>query len=485
MLFNSVAFLLYFFPIVTVLFFLLPHRHRWALLLLASCYFYMALVPKYILILGAIILVDFVAGLLIASSSGPRRRTLLFVSLAVNVGVLAVFKYFNFASENLVRLLTSFGVEASPMVLHWVLPIGLSFHTFQSMSYTIEVYRGSQEPERHLGYYALYVMFYPQLVAGPIERPQNLIHQFHETKVFEYERVKMGLQLMLWGLFKKCFVSDALAVYVDRVYDAPTAHAHAPLALLVATYFFTFQIYCDFSGYSDIARGAARVMGYELMVNFDFPYTAQSIPEFWRRWHISLSTWFRDYVYFPLGGGRVSPARKAGNIATVFLVSGFWHGAGWNFGAWGAAHALLMVIGEFLYPLRRLLTLFGVAPEGLPAVLIRRIVTFHLVAATWVFFRANALSDAMTVFHGVLTFNWGIPLAARGLAADVDVKAGIFSIFSLLLAERAYRSGMLSSELGRFGEFRLRASHLFYASILFALILGAPLEDRAFIYFQF
>ena len=309
------------------------HRFRWPLLLLFSCYFYMVFVPKYIFILFFLIIIDYVAGLMIEQARGWRRKTLLVASLVANIGMLSFFKYFNFAETEADRLCAFFGTGFHPAYLNVVLPIGLSFHTFQSMSYTIEVYRGKCRAERHLGIYALYVLFYPQMVAGPIERPQNLLPQFHAPVKFNPVNIFEGFELMLWGLFKKSVIADNLALLVDPAYNDPKAHVGWPMVL--ATYAFAFQIYCDFSGYTDIARGAARVLGYNLMLNFDRPYHAQSIIEFWRRWHISLSTWFRDYLYIPMGGNRVGKWRHYFNVLVVFLVSGLWHGASWAFVVWG------------------------------------------------------------------------------------------------------------------------------------------------------
>ncbi len=301
MLFNSLEFVI-FFPVVTLLYFLLPHRFRWLHLLAASCVFYMFFIPAYILILAFTIVIDYFAGILIENARGKSRKIFLATSLAANIGVLFVFKYYNFFSENLAQIASLLNVEYALPALSILLPVGLSFHTFQAMSYTIEVYRGNQKAERHFGIYALYVMFYPQLVAGPIERPQSLIHQFYERHDFDSNRVSNGLKLMLWGLFKKIVVADNLAVFVDAVYNQP--RAWDGVNLIIATIFFAFQIYCDFSGYSDIAIGAAEVMGFKLMTNFNRPYHSKSISEFWKRWHISLSTWFRDYLYIPLGGNR-------------------------------------------------------------------------------------------------------------------------------------------------------------------------------------
>ena len=310
---------------------------RVPLLLGASCVFYMAFVPKYILILAVLILIDFAAGIWIENAQGHRRKIFLVVSLCANVGMLGFFKYFNFLNGNVAALAHFIGWNYSIESLKIILPIGLSFHTFQSMSYTIEVYRGRFKAERSLLHFATYVMFYPQLVAGPIERPQNLLHQFREKHVFNRTQFIEGAQLMLTGLFKKIIIADRAAILVNTVYANPQNFSGAQL--FIATGFFGIQIYCDFCGYTENARGAAKIMGFELMLNFNRPYLATSIADFWRCWHISLSTWFRDYVYFPLGGNRCSRAQNCFNLAGVFLISGLWHGANWTFIVWGALHA--------------------------------------------------------------------------------------------------------------------------------------------------
>jgi D-alanyl-lipoteichoic acid acyltransferase DltB (MBOAT superfamily) len=272
--------------------------------------------PVYILILGFTIIIDYFAGILLEENSGSKRKYFLIASLVANIGVLAVFKYYNFLTENISQFLNSIGYKTSIPRLGILLPIGLSFHTFQAMSYTIEVFREKQKAERNFGVYALYVMFYPQLVAGPIERPQNLIHQFKEEHPFEYNRITEGLKLMLWGFFMKVVIADRLALFVNEVYNKPMNYNGKTLAL--ATIFFSFQIYCDFAGYSNIAIGAAKVMGIKLMTNFNRPYFSRGISEFWKRWHISLSTWFRDYFYIPLGGNRVKVPRIYLNLLLVF-----------------------------------------------------------------------------------------------------------------------------------------------------------------------
>lgn len=395
MLFNSFEFLL-FFPLVTVLFFLLPHKFRWFHLLIASCLFYMAFVPIYIVILIATIIIDYIAGIIIENAHGPRRKLFLLLSIVANVGVLAVFKYYNFFATNINDLLGAGHGSGGLPLLSIILPIGLSFHTFQAMSYTIEVYRGHQKAERHFGIYSLYVMFYPQLVAGPIERPQNLLHQFHEEHHFDYDNAVSGLLQMMWGMVKKVVVADRLAAACDPLFNNP--HHYSGTALAIAAIFFAFQIFCDFSGYSDIAIGAARVMGFHLMTNFNKPYHSRSISEFWKRWHISLSTWFKDYLYISLGGNRVSLPRVYFNLYFVFLVSGFWHGANWTFIVWGALHGFYLVFALLTKNAReKAMKVSGINKVQWLHNLINVASTFVLVTVAWVFFRANNIGDALYI----------------------------------------------------------------------------------------
>ncbi len=481
MLFNSFHFLI-FFAAVVALHFGLPHRWRWAALLAASCYFYAAYIPAYLLVLGLSIAIDYVAGIWIERSAGARRRALLVVSIVANVGLLAFFKYFGFLDENLAALASLLGWHYGVSTLAIALPIGLSFHTFQAMAYTIEVYRGNQPAERHFGRYALYVMFFPQLVAGPIERPQNLLHQFRQVHRPDAARWRSGLQLMLWGLFKKVAVADQVAPVVNAVYAAPTQFS-GPL-LVLATFLFAVQIYCDFSGYSDIAIGSARLLGYDLMQNFRQPYFARSIGEFWHRWHISLSTWFRDYLYIPLGGNRVTALRLYGNILLVFALSGLWHGAAWTFVAWGILHGTYLVLGRVLAPWRARLatTLSGVVPPALLGV-VQTLWVFALVLVAWVFFRANSLGDAGYVLSHALRFahfRWE-EFAALGVPR-FDLALGGAMILSVavtdwVLANRPARVIALWER--RPWRWACLAA-CFYAIACFGVFDKAP-----FIYFQF
>jgi D-alanyl-lipoteichoic acid acyltransferase DltB (MBOAT superfamily) len=494
MLFNSLSFLI-FFPIVTFLYFSLPHRFRWAMLLAASCIFYMHFIPVYILILLFTILVDYVAGILLEQSNGFRRKLLLVMSLVANVGVLAIFKYFGFLAANLAGLAHLLGWNYPIQSLNIILPIGLSFHTFQAMSYTIEVYRGNQKAERHLGIYALYVMFYPQLVAGPIERPQNLLPQFHEAHQFDPQRMVEGLRLMLWGMFKKVVIADNLAEIVNRVYGSP--HDFQGLAFLLATVFFSFQIYCDFSGYSDIARGAARVMGFTLMENFRTPYFSASISEFWRRWHISLSTWFRDYLYIPLGGNRVSHPRLALNLMIVFLISGLWHGANWTYVLWGGLHGVFLACSLATTNIRKnLLQRSGLGRMPRLHRAFQTSTVFALVTLSWVFFRANSVSDAFFICGSIFEGIWYTPqnmlgamVSQRGLETGLSclgrIAVGMGGLLIVLLV-------VLEAIQQRMGPILPVARYpvwvrwtLYEMAVLAVLYLGVQGTQQQFIYFQF
>jgi alginate O-acetyltransferase complex protein AlgI len=489
MLFNSLQFII-FFIVVTVAYFSLSWRGRWVLLLLASCYFYMVFKPVYILILFGTIIIDYIAGIWIEKTHDQRKRkALLVLSLISNIGILAFFKYYDFVSDSVNSFLNL--LHLGPMIpplgglipgrfAEWMtngagqvlLPIGLSFHTFQAMSYTIEVYRGHQKAEYHFGIYALYVMFYPQLVAGPIERPQNMLFQFHSYFKYDFEQVKAGLMQMAFGMFKKVVIGDRLALMIDYAYDNP--YEHNGLTMLVATLFFTFRIYCDFSGYSDIAIGAARVMGFNLMENFRRPYEATSISEFWARWHISLSTWFRDYLYIPLGGNRKGELRRYFNLFTVFLVSGLWHGASWNYVIWGSLHGMFLVLANVRdkWVRKTGLTL----PQNALVYGFNLVFTFSLVSLTWVFFRNDKapVRQAFSILRKIFTLSWDE--AVRSPLNAVEMWFSVFLIVLLLVKEHYFL------------KIPTRSSALFYGLFaflcLFIYFFGVFTSNQ-FIYFQF
>jgi D-alanyl-lipoteichoic acid acyltransferase DltB (MBOAT superfamily) len=476
MLFNSPQFII-FFAIVTTLFFNIPRRWQWLVLLLASCLFYMAFIPIYILILFWTITVDYVAGIMLEDLPHRWRKLVLLASVIANVGVLAVFKYAGFLEANLSAVAKLVDWNYSLTTLAIVLPIGLSFHTFQSLSYTIEVYKGRVSAERHPGIFALYVMFYPQLVAGPIERPQNLLHQLRATHEFDYRRVVGGLQLMAWGFFKKMVIADRIALLVNPIFSDPTAYNG--LALTVAVIGFAYQIYNDFSGYSDIAVGAAEVMGIRLMRNFNRPYAARSIPEFWGRWHISLSTWFRDYVYIPLGGNRVSTAKWCVNVLITFLLSGLWHGANWTFVIWGGLHGAYYLVSAGIGQLIAKSRLQAVIHRlGRAAEVGQMIITFVLVSFAWIFFRSASLSDALFIVTHLFTGTGaGLIQAGRSQVAVLLLLIVILEIIQWLQS-RYHLSEELSKKPGWF-----RWS-VYYVGVMAILLLGV-FSQQEFIYFQF
>jgi alginate O-acetyltransferase complex protein AlgI len=453
------------------------------LLLVASCLFYMAFIPRYLLILFFLIGLDFGVGIALERSSvATTRKLILVASLVANIATLGVFKYYNFFAQNLNQLLASAHLTWAIASLAIVLPIGLSFHTFQSMAYTIEVYRKNWPAERHLGIYALYVLFYPQLVAGPIERPSGLLPQLHAEHSFDLQRVADGLALMLWGFIKKVVIADRLALYVNRVYEDPAQSSTS--WLVIATYLFAFQIYCDFSGYSDIAIGAAQVMGIRLMDNFNRPYAARSVSEFWKRWHISLSSWFRDYLYIPLGGNRRGPLFWCANIMVVFVVSGFWHGAAWKYVVWGALHGTYLIAGHFLRPMREsMVRRTPLAKHPRLRVALQVVMTFHLVLLAWVFFRAANVRVGANIlrriFDGSLirehTFLQTVmtPEVLGCLAA-----IGFLELIHWLERHKAMRHQLRS---------RPRAIRwaYYYAMLLILLNFGMFTNPSEFIYFQF
>ncbi len=496
MLFNSFDFLV-FFPLVTLLYFILPFKFRWAMLLAASCIFYMYFIPKYILILFLTIIIDYVAGIYIEKYPKYGKR-LLILSIVSNVGILMFFKYFNFFAINVNELADKLNWNYSVTLLSIILPIGLSFHTFQAMSYTIEVYRGNQKAERNLGIYALYVMYYPQLVAGPIERPQNILHQFHEKHQFDFELFKHGLLLMLWGFFKKVIIADRLAYFVDPVFDHPDNYQGVSLA--IAAVFFSFQIFCDFSGYSDIAIGASEIMGIRLMKNFDRPYSSRSIAEFWTRWHISLSTWFKDYLYIPLGGNRVPKIKWYRNIIIVFLISGFWHGASWTFIVWGAIHAFYQIFGSITKNWRSNLNKkMGLTKFRGFHDWTQKVTVFSLVTLAWIFFRADSFPKALymlkqivlgvpTYLHDFVvrgSFDWLGPLVFNLNFKHVLIDLGVLalSILILKIVHSFYNGGELYVKFQRKPVIFKWSVYMVF--MLFILFFGMFHSEAEFIYFQF
>ena len=429
----------------------------------------MAFVPIYIFILAGTIVIDYFAGIFIENATPSKKKFFLLLSLVANIGVLAVFKYYNFFTEN-INLVSSFHLP----YLKILLPIGLSFHTFQAMSYTIEVYKGNHKAERHFGIYALYVMFYPQLVAGPIERPQNILYQFHEKQKFDQNNFFIGFKMMLWGMFKKVVIADRLAIFVNQLYDAPSEFSGSMHFL--GAVFFAVQIYCDFSGYSSIAIGAARTMGFKLMTNFKTPYQSVTVSEFWNRWHISLSSWFRDYLYKPIAVARRDWGNGAVVFATLvtFLISGFWHGAGWNFIFWGFLTGLF-IVAEILLNVKPLKI------RKSPVKKITGIIYVFLVFAfTEIFFRAKNIKEGFFVVKRIFIGKWTLP-EGTNIFSNFSLLLSMALIIFLFYAEAKFIDRIVESKL----EERKGANLFFGIAILSMIILLGVFQRLSFIYFQF
>lgn len=483
MLFNSIEFLC-FLPIVFGLYwFVLKDslRGQNALIVLASYVFYGAWDVRFLSLIILSSIVDFLLGQAIHDSNEQRKRKLfLFLSLGVNLGILGFFKYYGFFVDSFVDLLNGLGFQAHRSTLNIILPVGISFYTFQTLSYTIDIYRKQLEPTRDPVAFFAFVAFFPQLVAGPIERASNLLPQFLKNRTFDEQYAISGLRIMLWGFFKKVVIADRLAEYVDIVYSAPGEFQG--ISLIIATLFFALQIYCDFSGYSDIAIGVARLFGFDLMTNFRTPYFATSLREFWQRWHISLSTWFRDYVYIPLGGNRVGEVRKIYNLMVTFLVSGLWHGANWTFVIWGGIHGLILSF-ETIF---RKSTAFNFVPN-----IIKGLFIFTVVCLAWIFFRANNVSDAFLIFNNTFT---GL---GNQLSSPVELENALRSFIPSL---KEFKNLAISLVLFGIVEVFLynKSFHQlvdkwktplrwgFYYLILFWIMyFGAFNQGAQFIYFQF
>ncbi len=484
MTFNSWEFLI-FYPIVALLYFLLPKKAKWPMLLIASYYFYAFYQANLLFLIVGTTFISWLASNIISrTESKAVRKIWLAVTLVVCLGVLFFYKYFDFLAGSVVSIINLLGGEAPPVVLNLILPVGISFYTFQTLSYVIDVYRGEIETEKNFFFYALFVSFFPQLVAGPIERPQNLVPQLKKPKSFNVADAIKGSKHMLVGFFKKICVADVISVYVNSIYNNPE-DANA-LGVIIATALFAVQIYCDFSGYTDIAIGCARIMGIKLMKNFDHPYTSTTIKEFWARWHISLSSWFKDYLYIPLGGNRCSKPRHLFNLMVVFTVSGLWHGANWTYVIWGALHGVYQIIGNLTIKPRNALVAKAGFDTKHPAVIwVRRVITFVLVCFAWLFFRANNPSDAFYLVGKLFTGwgNVGETFELMGLT-PVAILMSIFSILTLVIIDK-----MLAYDDGPDGSSVLtsRGSFVYYVWIVllcWTLLLSKNMES-SFIYFQF
>ncbi len=490
MLFNSFRFML-FYPLVVLFYFVLPHKVRYIWLLVASYYFYMCWNAKYAVLIGISTLITYASGLLIGSKQVGRLKNLwVFLCVAANLLILFFFKYFDFLIDNINRVFAYAGIQAVEASFDVILPVGISFYTFQALSYTMDVYRGEIYTEKNLFRYALFVSFFPQLVAGPIERSKNLLVQISRRQYFDYERVKSGLLLMLWGFFLKLVIADRAAILVNTVYNNYEQYEGIPLVL--ATLFFGLQIYCDFGSYSAIAIGSAQVMGFRLMDNFKQPYFSRSIAEFWRRWHISLSTWFRDYLYIPLGGNRKGTVRKYVNTVIVFLISGLWHGAGWTFVIWGLLHGLFQVIGQMTHPLKERITCkFKIKTGAASYKLGQMFITFCLVNFAWIFFRAETFTQAMGILRNIAA-QWNPWILIDGSIYLLGLSSNSFwvTVFAsgvLLLVSIIQYKGIKVRE--RFAAQNLAFRWLLSLGLIFSIIIfgiyGPGYSESQFIYFQF
>lgn len=494
MVFNSIGFLI-FFPIFFLLYRILPLKVRWIMMLALSYFFYMGWQADLICLILFTTCVSYFCALGIEKHRNKPRACKAFMLTAVIVSLLVLFffKYFNFLSNSITSLLTLMGLGVSELTLDLILPVGISFYTFQTLSYVIDVYRGTLPAERHFGYYALYVSFFPQLVAGPIERPENLIPQLKAKNSFTVNDATVGLKFMLVGFFKKIAVADQISKYVDAVYN--NAHGGAEVingfTVALATVLFAVQIYCDFSGYTDIAIGCARVLGIRLMQNFNNPYSAVNIKDFWRRWHISLTSWFTDYVYIPLGGSRCKKWRHLMNVMIVFLLSGIWHGAAWTYVLWGVVHGVYQIVGNLTAKYRpKLIARIGIIENSPLDVWSRRVITFTLVCLAWMIFRANSFADLWTLMKTLFTGWGGVSIGASLEALGMSTVSLVTVILSVIVLGQLDNQINTRPNLDNSALPISPSRSLVYVSLCWTvaiawIILLASNTESAFIYFQF
>lgn len=466
MLFNSITYLL-FFPIICILYWGISPKYRNMMLLIASYYFYMSWEPSYAIL---IIITSFSTWgcAILTDKFEERKKHIISFCIIINILILFTFKYYNFAINTITSIFLYGGIKLYVPHSDLLLPVGISFYTFQCIGYIVDVYRKEIKPERNLLTYALFVSFFPQLVAGPIERAKNLLPQFHSQHSFEGESFIDGLKMMIWGFFMKLCIAGNVAPYVDAVYN--NVHNHDGTSLLLATFFFTFQIFCDFGGYSLIAIGTAKCLGFKLMQNFNHPYLSISVKDFWRRWHISLSSWFSDYVYIPLGGSRCKKVRHYRNLMITMLTSGLWHGANWTFICWGGMHGLFLVCNSFY-------TKMTGKKTQIPK-LFRVIVTFCFISFAWIFFRANSITDAFTIINKIIT-NQGPLYKGDGIPALLLPLLMIaILVFKEIKDEYQLRPSLMHNR-------RIWVSLPSSAIVIIIILLCAEFNSGQFIYFQF
>ncbi|MCG1037811.1 MBOAT family O-acyltransferase [Polaribacter sargassicola] len=485
MIFNSLDFAI-FLPIVFILYWFVFNKSlklQNLLIVAASYLFYGWWDWRFLSLIIFSTIIDYSIGRkLKVEENTKNRKLLLWISILVNLGLLGFFKYYNFFLENFVAAFSFFGSEIKVNSLNIILPVGISFYTFQTLSYTIDVYRKKLEPTDNFIVFAAFVSFFPQLVAGPIERATNLLPQFTKERKLKFLNIQFGLIRILWGLFKKVVVADRLSLTVNSVYNSPDDFGG--IHYIIATILFAFQIYCDFSGYSDIAIGTARMFNFKLMENFRSPYFSKSLGEFWRRWHISLSTWFRDYIYIPLGGNRVKKHRFYLNTFLVFVISGFWHGSKWTFIIWGAIHGIILVLENILYSKKTITN----KNKSVVYSIIKTLVTFTIVCIAWIFFRANSTSDAFLIVSNLFDFSQPLLSVTRGMHLYLNNPLwkfiGNFILIAVLLFIEYLIINKKISEV-----IIIKKKPLFrwciYTSLILIIMIFGFYEIDQFIYFQF
>ena len=498
MLFNSLHFLV-FFPVVLIIYYIIPDRIKYLWLLVSSYYFYMCWNARYALLILASTLITYISGLMLEKVKRTEyedrkkeklKKWVVAGSFTINLGILFYYKYINFTVALVTSAFEKINIHLNAPAFDIILPVGISFYTFQALSYTMDVYRDEIYAEKNFFRYALFVSFFPQLVAGPIERSKNLLKQLAVPKKFDFEKARDGVLLMIWGYFLKLVLADRIAIFVDTVYE--DYRIFDGWYIVIATMLFAVQIYCDFAGYSTIAKGAAEILGIDLVENFDAPYLSTSVADFWRRWHISLTSWFKDYLYIPLGGSRKGKFRKYINKMIVFLVSGLWHGANLSFVIWGGLNGLYQVIGEILKPVRDLgVRILHIKRDSIGHVVARGIVTFILIDISWIFFRANGFHEALNIIKAMISHN-NIWILMDGSLYGCGLSSKSFwlmmmSIFVLFIADVFKRKGIRIREVIAEQDYWCRC-FVMISAICFILVCGiwgSGYDAGGFIYFQF
>ena len=478
MLFNSVAFAI-FLPIVFAIYWAVPHKFRCPILLISSYIFYMTCNPKYIFIILFTTAVTYTVALLLEKcNSEKKKKSVILIALISCLGLLSFYKYFNFLSTSIASLLSFFSVKVDPVLLHLILPIGISFYTFQTLGYVIDVYRGKVKAEKNFITYATFVSFFPQLVAGPIARANSLLPQITSEKKFDYDKATHGLKLMAWGFFAKLAIADVIAGHVNYIFANLEVASGFDCAL--AIFFYSIQVYCDFSGYSNIAIGVAELFGIDLMVNFKSPYYSKSIKEFWSRWHISLSTWFRDYLYIPLGGSRCGKFRHYFNLVLTFMISGLWHGASWNFVIWGTVHGLVQVIEKLfetvLNPFR---------DKNRFTKIISTLTVFFICCIVSILIRVSNMSEAIYIIKHAFT-GLGDPATYFATVCNIKLDKQIMLGLTILLLFLYDYFSLTKDVIGWVSSQKVVRRWAIYVALVFLILMNAPVSNEtAFVYAQF